>query len=63
MKKKEVGSGPAQANDRGLGLEVPSMFGSPGPVIDEFSHDPEVKRKRSGESLFADPQYMGRRYI
>jgi hypothetical protein len=64
VKRSDIGTG-AKKQDRGLGLEVPSMsmvYGSPGPTIDEFSDDPSVHRKRSGELLFADPQFVGRRF-
>jgi hypothetical protein len=65
VKRKEVGTGFHGQNDStgsGFGLEVPSMYGSPGPTINDFGGDLDSQRKRSGELMFADPQLVGRQF-
>jgi hypothetical protein len=65
VKRKEVGTGMHGQNDStgsGFGLEVPSMYGSPGPTINDFGGDLDSQRKRSGELMFADPQLVGRQF-
>ena len=49
---------------QGLGLEVPSLYSSPGPSVDGVDrlHDESVARKRSGELLFADPRHIGHQF-
>jgi hypothetical protein len=46
-------------------LEVPRnqhLSPSPTPTAADFSDDPVVQRKRSGEMMFADPSLLGRQF-